>query len=73
MDWNGIMQAITTIGFPIVMCLIVCLYVKYITDKNNEQIDKIMQQHKEESKEMTAAIENNTIVIRQLLDKLTDD
>ena len=70
MDFNTVIQAISTIGFPIVMCIVVCFYVKYIIDKNAEQLQEITNKHKEESKEMTKAIENNTIALTKLMEKL---
>ena len=47
--------AVSTIGFPIVMCL---LMGKYITEVNNT--------HKEESKYFTEAINRNTEAITKL-------
>lgn len=73
MDFNGVIQAISTIGFPIVMCIVVCFYVKYIMDKNSEQLMQITNSHREESKEMTKAIENNTIALTKLIEKLGDE
>ena len=70
MDFNTIIQSIGTLGFPIVMCIVVCFYVKYIIDKNAEQIEKISTQHREETKEMTKAIENNTLALTKLMEKL---
>lgn len=73
MDFNAVIQAISTIGFPIVMCIVVCFYVKYIMDKNSEQLMQITNSHREESKEMTKAIENNTIALTKLIEKLGDE
>ena len=73
MEMETILTAIGSFGFPIVMCIVVCFYVKYIIDKNNEQLEKITLRHQEESKEMTKAIENNTIAITKLIEKLGDN
>lgn len=72
MDVNGVIQMISTVGFPIVMCVVVCFYVKYIIDKNAEQLQTITDKHQEESKEMTKAIENNTLALTKLIEKLGD-
>ena len=72
MDFNSIMQAISTMGFPIVMCIVVCFYVKYIMDKNSEQRQLIIDKHREESKEMTKAIENNPLALTRLIEKIGD-
>ena len=57
-------------GFPIVMCGLMAWYVKYITDKNREQITAEREAHKEEMNEVVKAINNNTIVIERLIAKL---
>lgn len=72
MDVNEVIQMISTVGFPIVMCVVVCFYVKYIIDKNSEQLQAITDKHREESREMTTAIENNTIALTKLIEKLGD-
>lgn len=72
MEMDTLLTLIGSYGFPIIMCIIVCLYVKYITDKNNEQISELNQQHRNEVLEMTKAIENNTLAITRLVDKLED-
>lgn len=59
MDITVILQAITTVGFPIVMCLILMWYVM----KSNES-------HKEETKDFTDALNRNTLVLQKLCDKL---
>lgn len=73
MELNDILNAITTVGFPIVVCLIVMIYVKYIIDKNSEQIKEITAEHKTEVAEMTKAIENNTIALTKLLERMGDE
>ena len=73
MDIKVLLDAVSVVGFPIVMCLVFMYYVKYLTDKNSEQIDRITEQHREETKELTKAVENNTLVITQLLDRMGKD
>lgn len=59
MDGNMILQAITSVGFPIVMCLMLMWYVKEITAK-----------HKDESDKFAEALNNNTLVLQKLCDRL---
>lgn len=73
MDIKVLLDAVSVVGFPIVMCLVFMCYVKYLTDKNSEQIDRITEQHREETKELTKAVENNTLVVTQLLDRMGKD
>lgn len=70
MDIPSIISAITTVGFPIVMCGAMAYYVKYITDKNREQIENINEKHATEINEITTAINNNTLALQRLCDKL---
>lgn len=70
MDVAQFMQAIGTLGFPIVCSGAMMWYVKYITDKNREEIAKITEQHKDEISEVTQALNNNTLVIQKLCDRL---
>lgn len=55
MDTNMVLTAISSVGFPIIMCL---LMGKYITDTN--------ELHKEESKYFTEAINRNTEALSKL-------
>lgn len=70
MDVQSILQAITTVGFPIVCCLGLGWYIKYVTDRNREDINKITELHRTEMSEMSIAINNNTIALQKLCDKL---
>lgn len=71
MDGATLSTLISTIGFPIVACLAMGYYVKYITDKNNENLikiteknnetlNKITDDHKEETLGLTRVISANT-------------
>lgn len=70
MDINVILQAVTTVGFPIVCCGAMMWYVKYTTDKNREQIDRMNEMHKEEMEKVTNAISNNTLALQKLCDMI---
>lgn len=70
MTAQDVLTLIQTVGFPIVMCGAMAWYVKYISDKNREQITAEREAHKEEMNEVVKAINNNTIVIEKLIAKL---
>ena len=70
MEITTVLDAVSLVGFPVVMCIIVMFFVKYLIDKNHEQINNLTTQHHEEMKEVTKAIENNTIAITKLVEKL---
>lgn len=70
MDASTVTQIVSTVGFPIAMCLILAWYVKTLNDTHSEQITKLNQEHKEEVKQMTEAVQNNTLTIQKLVDLL---
>lgn len=59
MDLTIITNLIGTLGFPIVMCLM--LY---------KRMEKQDEQHKEEMSKLTESLNNNTIALTQLTAKL---
>ena len=72
MDLTALSEIISTVGFPIV-CFVMCgYYVKYREDKNDDKYDKLNAQHDEEMKQIVSALNNNTIALQKLTDKLED-
>lgn len=67
---QDIIQMISSVGFPIVCACACGYYVKYITDKNREQIASLNQKHREEISEVVTAINNNTVALTKLVEKL---
>ena len=70
MDIQILIQAVTQVGFPIVCCGAMMWYVKYTTDKNREEVDKLNEQHRLEMTDMTTAVNNNTVVLTRLCEIL---
>ena len=70
MDITTVTQIIMSIGFPIVACIAMAWYVREITNKHDEQIERMNNQHKEEMKQVTEALNNNTLALQRLCDKL---
>lgn len=65
------MDILTLIGqyaFPIVACAAMAWYVKDQGDKNREQIKDLRSEHTVEMREVTTAVNNNTLVIQRLVD-----
>lgn len=80
-DLNNISQLVTNVGFAITMCGAMAYFIKYIIDKHREdikelndkhrnQISTLNEQHRIEMKEVTSAINNNTLAITKLCEKL---
>jgi hypothetical protein len=62
MDINTVTTAISTLGFPIVMCGAMFWYM--LKEKDS---------HKEEMNSVTEALNNNTLILQKLCDKLGDE
>ena len=72
MDANAIANLIGSFGFPIVACLVMGWYVKYQMDNYNKQLSQITSEHKEEMAQVTTALNNNTIAIEKLCERIGD-
>lgn len=72
MDWSQVTQLVSMVGFPIVCCLGMGWYVKYNADKEREERTAMNEQHKIEMHEVTEALNNNTLALQRLCDKLGD-
>lgn len=58
-DMQEIVTIITNLGFPIAVCIMMAMYIRELTNK-----------HQSETKEFTEALNQNTIVLQKLCDKL---
>lgn len=58
MDVNSISQLVSTVGFPIAMCSLMAYYIKYTEDRHREEVGSLRE-----------ALNNNTTVLQQLVDK----
>lgn len=65
---DQIWSAIGQYAFPIVACVIMGWYVKYIQDNYRQDISSISSRHKEEMDKVTEALNNNTQAIQKLTD-----
>lgn len=62
MDFGSITQLISSLGFPIAVSLICFWY-----------INKREEQHKAEIDKLSEAVNNNTLVMQKLVDRLGED
>lgn len=67
---TDVISLVQTLGFPIFICLILMWYIKYTNDNHTKQLKEERDSHEEEMKKMTEALNNNTLVIQKLVDKL---
>ena len=61
MDFTAISELISTIGFPIVMCILLLYVMKKSDERHAEQIAQIM-----------ATVNNNTETMNKLITKLDE-
>ena len=67
-----ILQLIGQYAFPVVACVAMGWYVKDLNDKNRAQYDKVIESHKAEIKEITTALNNNTLALQRLVSFMED-
>lgn len=69
---NDILSAITTVGFPIVACIGLGWFCKYMMDQQQKNIEKMFEMYDKANSENREAIKANTEVLNKLCDKLDD-
>lgn len=67
---NDIVSIISAVGFPIVAAVGCGYFVKWQYEQNQKQVEAMRQEHKEEVQNMTKAIENNTLALTRLIEKI---
>lgn len=67
---NDIVSIISAVGFPIVAALGCGFFVKWQYEQNMKQNEELRKEHKEEVSKMTEALNNNTIALQKLIDRL---
>lgn len=77
MDANQIVLLISNLGFPIVIAILLFGYLKKREDAHDEERKaeteahkQEQEQHKEEIDKLSEAVNNNTLVMQKLIDKL---
>lgn len=72
MSVENIMQLISNYIFPVVACIALAWYFAKVNEQYRQDIKDLNATHKEETKQLSEAIDNNTKVIQRLLDKMED-
>lgn len=70
MDAAMITQLIGSVGFPIACCIAMGYYVHEETNKQRDQISEIEKRHSDEMTSITEALNNNTLALQKLTDRL---
>ena len=73
MDANVLITMIGSLGFPIVACIGMAIFFREVNKNYREDIKELSSNHKNEMDKLTEAINNNTLVVQKLIDKLDKD
>ena len=67
---NDVATLISTLGFPIVACIGLAWFCRYMIDQNNQHIEKMFILYDTANKENREAIEACTKAVEKLCDKI---
>lgn len=70
---NDVVQIVSTLGFPIAMCIGACFFIKYLFDSFTKQQEEMRKEHREEVSKLQASLDNNTLALQKLIDKIGDN
>lgn len=59
-------QFMASYGFPIAACVAMAWYVKYMSDKHSTELSEVHEKHQEEMHSVTEALNNNTMILKEL-------
>lgn len=66
------MDIFSNMAFPVAACTAMGYYVKYITDKHFDERRELENKHEQAEQSIKEAINNNTIVMTKLCERLGD-
>lgn len=69
---DTLITLIQSLGFPVAACVAMGAYVWHTSEEHMKQIDSMNAQHKEEMNSVTEAINNNTIALTRLMERMGD-
>lgn len=70
MDMNLIGQLIASLGFPIVMCIVLIVFIKYVIDAHRSERKELTERYALLIEELTEVVSNNTNMISKINDKI---
>jgi hypothetical protein len=69
---NDIPSLVSSLGFPIVACIGLGWFCKYMIDQNNKNVERMFQMYDKANTENREAIKACTEAVNKLCDKLED-
>ena len=70
MDWNLLLQAMNTLGVPVVGMIAMAWFCYTYIKESNERYDKLSENHKSEVDSLRTTLEQNTLAITKLVDTI---
>lgn len=70
MSFELVVAAIGSLGFPIVACCAMAYFFAKTNENYRQDLKEANNKHKEEIDKITEAINNNTMVIQRLVDRM---
>lgn len=70
MDFNMIIAAIGSLGFPIIACIGMAYFFAKSNDNYRSDMKEASQRHREEIDKLSEAVNNNTKAIELLISKI---
>lgn len=63
---DTILTVLGNYAFPIVCCICMAYFVKYMYDQTNTRVDKLNEEHKNEVDTLSEVIKNNTVALEKM-------
>lgn len=63
---DTILTVLGNYAFPIVCCIGMAYFLKYMYDQTNARVDKLNEEHKHEVDTLSEVIKNNTIALEKM-------
>lgn len=70
MDWNLLMEAMNTLGVPVIGMVAMAWFCYNYIKESNERYDKLSENHKSEVDSLRTTLEQNTLAITKLVDTI---
>ena len=70
MDFGQIVTAISSVGFPIIACVMIYKAMLENNKDFNSQVRDMMKLHSDEIKSLQKTVDDNTAVISRLIDRI---
>lgn len=70
---DEVIKLIQLVGFPATLCIVLLIGFKYIFDKFMAEMSQERESHRQEMETVTTAVNNNTVALTKLSEKLDNN